>query len=217
MRRPKEHLCPGAASSKTWRGHWLRQLRSRGVAPLIVVLELLESKEALIEAERWWICYGRLSRWPLTNATDGGEGAWGRKHTEEAKAKIGAASVGRRPSAKSRERMREAHSTRAAKSLETRRKLSAALKGRKRTQEQRARQSATAQGKTASDETRAKMSASHEAAWAEGKYANRSKPDDKARANMSAAQKGRKHTLETKAKMRAAALARQSKLRVVGR
>ena len=56
----------------------------------IAVLETYEDPIQLLAAERWWVLYGRLSDWPLTNLTDGGEGTTGRVHSEETKAKIAA-------------------------------------------------------------------------------------------------------------------------------
>lgn len=56
-------------------GRWVRSLLKRGLIYQIVELERPRMREHLDDAERWWIAYGRLSHWPLTNMTDGGDGA----------------------------------------------------------------------------------------------------------------------------------------------
>jgi len=68
-----EHMTK-STSAKTHLGYWLRKLRESGLTYNVVVLE--ETTEAnLNDSERWWIAYGRLSGWRLTNGTDGGDGA----------------------------------------------------------------------------------------------------------------------------------------------
>jgi hypothetical protein len=51
--------------------------------------------DGLQAAERRWIADGRSWGWPLENRTAGGEPGWvGQHHTDEARAKIGAAKKG---------------------------------------------------------------------------------------------------------------------------
>jgi len=71
--------------------------------------------------------YGRLSDWPLTNLTDGGEGCPGYKKSAETRAKIGNANRGRTRSLETRARMSAAAR---ARSPETLAKIGAASKER---------------------------------------------------------------------------------------
>lgn len=74
--------------------NWIRELSRAGVQYDIAILETRQTYEELLSAERWWIAYGRLSGWPLTNMTEGGQGWNGRKHTDEARAKLSVALKG---------------------------------------------------------------------------------------------------------------------------
>jgi len=60
--------------------------------------------ETLSSSERWWIAYGRVCGWPLTNLTDGGEGAVGLVKTPEHRAKLGIAMAARMARPEIRER-----------------------------------------------------------------------------------------------------------------
>lgn len=83
MQRPKHHR---HQLRKDYRSNWIRELKQHGLSYGIAVLEEYTSPDALGEAERWWIAYGRMSGWPLTNLTDGGDGGTpGYRHTEESK------------------------------------------------------------------------------------------------------------------------------------
>lgn len=76
MARPKRHTNPPElAKDPTHKGNWLRNLIDSGGFPIIRVLEVVESVDALIPAEIRWIAEGREQGWPLTNATPGGDGA----------------------------------------------------------------------------------------------------------------------------------------------
>lgn len=99
----------------------------------------------------------------------------GRKHSLEARAKLSAAMLNRPPMsdatrAKLKNSLRIAWQTRSKRSpdVETRAKLSAALKGRVRSEEHQAKLTAAAIGRVFSDESRAKMSASHKARKKDG-------------------------------------------------
>jgi len=75
------------------RGHksnWLNQLASLGLKPGIEVLQEVSDPMNLPKAERRWIAYFREMGCPLTNLTDGGEGAWGRLNSAETKLKMSA-------------------------------------------------------------------------------------------------------------------------------
>ena len=82
----------------------------------------------------------------------------GAKHTDEAKARIGAASAGRVFSEESKQKMRESGTGRVT-SEESKTKISAANKGRKRTPEMCARMSEQRKGRKPTPEARANLSA----------------------------------------------------------
>lgn len=56
------------------KANWIRSLVKFGLTYDIAILEVIHSADDLPIAERWWIAYARACGWPLTNATDGGEG-----------------------------------------------------------------------------------------------------------------------------------------------
>lgn len=106
--RPNERLTNHMSDQGTChRTNWLRSLKSRGLKPTLVILQELPDNAIWQDAEKAWIAYGRSQGWPLVNNTSGGDGVcglpeetrrriaqvWiGRKHSDETKAKIGAAS-----------------------------------------------------------------------------------------------------------------------------
>jgi NUMOD3 motif len=109
------------------RTHWINSLKSKGLRPGIIVLEMLHGAWPWQEAERFWIAHGRASGWPLTNNTSGGDGvpnlppearermrlAWlGRKRPPETLAKMRAVQLGRKASLETRAKMSRAHTGR---------------------------------------------------------------------------------------------------------
>jgi len=48
-------------------GQWIQGLRTVGVEPTLVVLEVLPDDGDWENAERWWIAHGLRIGWPLTN------------------------------------------------------------------------------------------------------------------------------------------------------
>jgi len=103
--RFRKHCSPSEARREghTHKGRWLASLRSQGLSPGILTLEVCGENWA--DRERHWIA----SFENLTNITEGGDGTVGRRQTEEAKARIANANRGRRHSAEELERMRAAH------------------------------------------------------------------------------------------------------------
>jgi hypothetical protein len=135
------------------------------------------------EWEKFYIeKYGRkdagTGRKMLLNRTDGGDGI--ANLSSRTRAKIGAASKGRTPSAEARAKMSAAHQgkSKGAHSAEARAKMSAARQGKTLSAEHRAKISAASKGRAFSDEHRA---------------------------NIGAASKNRTHSAEARAKMSAAA------------
>lgn len=146
------------------------------------------------------------------NLTDGGEGASGRTHTDEARQKISNSLKGHAVSEESRQKMSAAQKGKKMppKSEETRRKSSIANKGKKPapiSEEGRRKISAANKGRIVSEETRRKISESHK---------HRAPVSDEARRKMSAAQMGKKHapvSEETRQKMRDAQKNRDPEIR----
>ena len=128
----------------------------------------------------------------------------GRRHSEEARAKMSEAKrgenhpmYGKKHSAEARAKMSEAHKGKKL-SAETRAKLSEALRGRKFSEEHRAKISEALRGRKLSEEHKAKI----------GEVGRDRKPSEEARAKMSEAKRGenhpmygKKHSAEARAKM----------------
>lgn len=85
---------------------WVASLLSQGKEPQVSILE--EGSGSWVACEQKWIKHFRDSGEPLTNITEGGEGYVGYKPTDEAKAKIRQANLGRTHTAESREKRRQA-------------------------------------------------------------------------------------------------------------
>ena len=183
-RRAFEHLSPSRLSGKSLFAEKLRSLLEGGVQPRLEFLFVaLTNKEANLLERKLILKWGRLDlgTGPLTNRTDGGGGQEGRvaseetrrrysevhrgrRHTDAAKAKIGAASVGNThglghahtPEAKARISVANLGKT---LSPETRTKIGDATRGREKSPETLAKMSEALRGRTLTPETRAKMSA----------------------------------------------------------
>lgn len=129
--RVRRHYKRAREAPKTHAHFWLRSLPS---GPRILILEECENPE---HAEKAWIAWGRRVGLRLTNATDGGDGSPGYKHSPEAIQKM---------------RQREV-------SVESRRKMSEAQKQRMSDPEQLAKFSRL--GWKHSAESREQMGLSH--------------------------------------------------------
>lgn len=70
---------------------WIKELQAAGLMYDVIVLDTHNSATQLSVVERWWIAYGRASGWPLTNATDGGEGTFGWTLSAKGRASVAAA------------------------------------------------------------------------------------------------------------------------------
>lgn len=129
---------------------WLDELRKQELHAQPVILQLVHDEQppwwwgglgasALNSAERWWIALGRVFGWPLTNSSDGGNGAAGYRHRPDALAKmrLAASAHWRDPDYRSRVR---------------------GMAGRKHSAETRAKIAAKAVGRLVTKETRDKLS-----------------------------------------------------------
>src|SRR5438105_11913465 len=79
MNRPKAHMQHVFLQSNTHKVNWIRQLKALGLQYGIVVIQSLDDKEMLSQAEIFWIAYFRQLGCPLTNLTAGGEGMLGHR------------------------------------------------------------------------------------------------------------------------------------------
>ena len=75
--------------------NWLKQLKDAGLEPRVELIETDKTEEQAFELERLWIAACRSSFQPLTNLTDGGEGASGWVPSEETRKKMSEANFGR--------------------------------------------------------------------------------------------------------------------------
>lgn len=74
MRRPESRGRPSFQRDNEFTRAWLSELRSLGLRFDIAVLQY-STKASVKSDEQWWITFGRMCEWPLTNLTGGGEGA----------------------------------------------------------------------------------------------------------------------------------------------
>lgn len=94
LRRPQRSLSPSSSRTKTHKNNWIRSLREIGLVPDIVVLSEYDNPECLGDMEKVAISKFRADGYSLTNSTDGGEGALGRKLSQESREKIARARMG---------------------------------------------------------------------------------------------------------------------------
>lgn len=144
LKRARQHMQPSQLQKVAYRSAWLRSLVACGLECTIVVLEHLDNASALVDAECFWIAYGRASGWPLTNLTDGGEGTLGRVVTEETRERIATALKGdANPAKRADVRTKIATSARmrvrSPLSSSTRAKIAASRTGKKHTAATKAR------------------------------------------------------------------------------
>lgn len=195
-RYPASHrLQQHIASSKITDTHTARWIRSLGGAsPVIKVLLLVGDG---MRAECGMIAFYRAKGSRLTNLTNGGDGAPGRKVSVETRAKMRASGLGRKRDPMIVAKTADALRGRKRPS-EVGAKISAGLKGNKNCLGKR-----NGAGQKISLEHRAKLSAANKGR----------KRSPEARAKISAAHVGLKHSPETRAKMCAAAQRRRERER----
>jgi hypothetical protein len=174
--------------------HWHNIEKAHGVR--VELLALWSTNAEAVAHEVFLIDCLRSIGLPLVNITAGGEGALGRRLTDEAKARIGAANRGRKKTPEQIARHSEASLGRVF-SAEHRSKLATAQRGVKRSPEEIAAYLPALRAAMANPEVRAKIAAA----------ANGRRASPEARARMSASRVGRKASPETRARMSASAKA----------
>lgn len=169
-RRYANHLC---CKGNTHKCKWVGNLIRNGRVPRLVVYAQVR-EEACHEAERLLIEGFRQMGYPITNATDGGEGTPGHKQSDTTKCRIGDANRGRKygpPPEDRRQKNSEWHKGK-LKSAETRQRMSEAQRGRAVTEEAKHRQSESRKGIQFSAEHRRKLSERATAQWAQWRTAH---------------------------------------------
>ena len=97
---PKDRLYGHLSSCEKGKTHchrWIKSLKRKGQQPIMEVIEQATPKNYQ-EREAHWIRVYRNLGAPLTNISDGGDGALGTRHTEEARKRMSeyAKSIGRK-------------------------------------------------------------------------------------------------------------------------
>lgn len=173
----------------TRKNRWVKKLLRCGLKPINIVLETVPD-ELAADCEREWIRILRLFH-PLTNLTEGGDGAPGYVYTPEQRHRLSAAKKGVQPSAATRAIWSEqrkgrtpwnkgvpaAPSTRAIWSKQ-RKGRTPPNKGKPASPEVRALWSQQRKGRRLSAETRAKMSAARKGQipWNKGAHYKQKNP-----------------------------------------
>lgn len=192
--RPKARLAQHINDKRTThRGNWLALLRSKGLRPLMTIIEET-TLDKWKEREVFWVAFYRKNGFNLVNSTEGGDGT---ELSPEARAKISAAAKGRKrgPLSEERKRIIGDGSRGKKQSPEHVAKRTSKRIGSKHTPETIAKLSAQRKGKTLSAEVKAKLAAIQ------------STPEMRER--NAVAHRGRKASAETRAKQAAANRTRQ--------
>ena len=74
--------------AKNHRCHWINKLYKMGLKPIIELIDECDTHNECIFLEKYWISQFKNWGFNLVNETDGGEGSFGYKHTEETKNKM---------------------------------------------------------------------------------------------------------------------------------
>jgi hypothetical protein len=193
--RLAQHL--SGVGERTHKNAWMRALLAAGVVPAIRPLFTWHTKGAdWGHAERNWIAELRRLGHPLTNSTDGGDGTQGFIPGPETRAKLSAASKGRKLSTDTKAKLSAAHTGKRLHPEHIEK-----LRGKKRTPEHIEKLRQARLGKPLSPEARAKQaaalkgrakSAEHVAAFTEARRNGAGwKPTDEQRAKISETMKAR--------------------------
>lgn len=107
MYRPKQHLSKSFLSKKTHLYNWINKVIKNGGEPEIKILARC-TKKNLADKEIELIAKAKSEGARLTNMTDGGEGAFGRKMSEEGRKRISLAHKGKKLPREHVEKLRKA-------------------------------------------------------------------------------------------------------------
>ena len=85
-RRLGSHLRDDKSTEK---GRWVQRLKGLRLHPTLEILEWVADDDSWQEREKWWISWGVMCGWDLTNLTSGGDGPpTGRVYSEKALKKM---------------------------------------------------------------------------------------------------------------------------------
>jgi len=196
IERIQEHTQKSSTKrEQTHKARWIRQLAAEGFTPTVRLLEVQPTRTRLNEAEVKWIAFGREQGWPLTNLTDGGEGAL--RRSASTIAKFREKMIGHPTSPETRAKI-SASNKRAYASPELRKAVGDRARGRKLSDEQRLAISEATLLRFADPTARAQHGDAQRRRFAEQGVS------EETRAKLSAAGKRRVFTEETRQKMREA-------------
>lgn len=96
LKRYKSHLFQSQLKEKNHKNNWLRGLLAKGERPYMMILEEVPRSEWQ-RSEKKWIAYFRSNPTipPLTNSTDGGDGAEGWTPSEEQRKRMSLVRLGK--------------------------------------------------------------------------------------------------------------------------
>lgn len=133
--RLRDHCKPSNLKKSSYCARWIASVVAVGRRPVMAIIENRSSGDWK-RAERMWVSYFIFAGARLTNATDGGEGAPGRLHTDAAKAAMSAKRKGRKPHPNAMRRTSELNKG-VKRPPEWSAKISAALSGRPKSEAHR--------------------------------------------------------------------------------
>lgn len=102
--RLRAHRCDKA---NTHKARWIRLLRAAGLRPRMEIIEVV-AQDNWADREKFWIAYYRAQGLRLTNITDGGDGAPGRRLTDASKEHLRSLRKGKALSAEHRAKLADA-------------------------------------------------------------------------------------------------------------
>lgn len=166
-RRLKEHKIGKCRCHRT---NWTSKLKALGLEPKISIIDIVPVKDWEFW-EKFYITKYRGLGLKLVNGTEGGDGL--HNPTEEVRRKISNSNKGKKKPPRTKEHCRKISKLKSGRicSIETRQKISQALRERKIKKETRQKLSKLLMGnkrnlgKKASEETRRKMSESQKKRW----------------------------------------------------
>lgn len=151
---------PSRLGGNQRRDRWLASLIADGFYPCVKAVERGDG-QGHAEAECKWITHYRSLGFDLTNLTDGGEGAQGRRHTATAKRRMSEKRRGRKPSPQALAAARAATLGK-PRDPKTVAAMRAKLIGRPKAEIHRQRLAVSKRGKTLSYEHRKKLIDAHQ-------------------------------------------------------
>lgn len=135
-RRFNAHICGDEVRQHTYKARWVRVVLRANLRPVMVVLETCEDAVWETREDHWIAHYRGLYGRRLTNATNGGRGWRGMRHSEAARAKMGAWQRGRRLPPEHLKNMAQGHVGHAV-SAETRQRIREGNLGKTISEEQK--------------------------------------------------------------------------------